>query len=89
MSNGNTVTFNHGINLQKEWYAFVLNILQNSSALLGDRLAIPSKLKWSVRFFIAGIMDFLAMFAHPKTPILSFLDMCQDASNMWINPCIF
>jgi len=33
MSNGNTVTFNHGINLQKEWYAFVLNISNEFSSM--------------------------------------------------------
>ena len=33
MSNGNTITFNHGINLQKEWYAFVLNISNEFSSM--------------------------------------------------------
>tara|TARA_Y100000385_G_scaffold225532_1_gene235977 strand:+ start:1100 stop:3049 length:1950 start_codon:yes stop_codon:yes gene_type:complete len=32
MANGNTITFNHNLNLEKRWYAFVLNISNEFSS---------------------------------------------------------
>ena len=33
MANGNTITFNHNLNLEKRWYAFVLNISNEFSSI--------------------------------------------------------
>lgn len=33
LANGNTITFNHNINLEKRWYAFVLNISNEFSSI--------------------------------------------------------